>query len=147
MKIIVEEQQQLQDIEVHILCEHQDEKVDQLITLITDSGNSLSAKDMEGRTQLIKLKDVLYFESVDKKTYAYQTEKVYEINFRLYELENMLPQIKYIRISKSIIINISAVEMIEPEEGRRLKVKLMNGERVLISRMYVKDFKKKIGIR
>ncbi len=147
MKIFIEEQQQIQDIEVHILCQHKDEKVDQLITLINDSGNSLTAKDMEGRTQLIKLKDVLYFESVDKKTYAYQTDIVYEINFRLYELENMLPQIKYIRISKSIIMNIAAVEMIEPEEGRRLKVKLVNGERVLISRMYVKDFKNRVGIR
>ncbi len=147
MKIIVEEQQQLQDIEVHIKCNHRDKKVDQLIALISDRDNSLSAKDMEGRTQFIKLKDVLYFESVDKKTYAYQTETVYEINSKLYELENMLPQIKYIRISKSIIINISAVEMIEPEEGRRLKVKLVNGERVLISRMYVKDFKNRVGIR
>jgi DNA-binding LytR/AlgR family response regulator len=147
MKIVVEEQQQLQDMELHILCEHRDEKVEQLISLITGIDSTLSATDMEGRTQLIKIKEVLYFESVDKKTYAYQSETVYEIKFRLYELESVLPQMKYIRISKSIIINISAVEMIEPEEGRRLKVKLMNGERVLISRMYVKEFKNRIGIR
>ncbi|MDR3125591.1 MAG: LytTR family transcriptional regulator [Candidatus Nomurabacteria bacterium] len=46
--------------------------------------------------------DVLFFESVDGKTYAHTTQQIFESKQRLYELENSLPS-SFVRISKSAI--------------------------------------------
>ena len=55
--------------------------------------------------------------------------------------------INFVRISKSVIVNLRAVKKISPEDARRLKLQLRNGEWVVVSRNYVGDFKRSIGIK
>ena len=51
------------------------------------------------------------------------------------------------RISKAQIVNVNAVRKISPDEGRKLRLLLANGETVIVSRGYVGDLKKTIGMK
>ena len=89
--------------------------------------------------------DIFYIETVDNKIFFYYERSVYEAKYKLYELEEMyMPD--FLRISKSVIINLSNIKSLIPALSGRLEAVLINGEKVTISRQYVGELKKNIGI-
>ncbi|MFR9043004.1 MAG: LytTR family DNA-binding domain-containing protein, partial [Intestinibacter bartlettii] len=94
----------------------------------------------------ISLKDAYYIESVEEKTFVYLEKEVYESNLKLYELEEQLKNTSYIRVSKSIILNIEKLQSVKPLINGKLEANLKNNEKILINRHYVPEFKKKFGI-
>ena len=99
------------------------------------------------KTQFINKQDVLYIESVDKKCFVYTANEVYESNLKLYQLEEMLEVIGFFRNAKSQIINIAKIKSICPDFGGKIEAEMENGEKVVISRQYAKEFKERIGLR
>lgn len=149
MKFYIQEKADITELEVHIICKKDDPEAANIISYLSERQHQiLVKKTRDDRYQIEKLAidDIYYIESVDKHNFIYTKDSVYEIDKKLYELEELLPLKKFIRISKSVIVNIIKVKAIEPEEGRRLKLTLMNKERVMISRNYVASFKQVIGI-
>ena len=93
----------------------------------------------------VAVSDVYYIESVDKRTFVYTKDDCYESRDRLYELEEKLGTY-CVRISKSMIVNLRKIRNVSAEPGARMVAVLLNGERVVISRSYVKDIKRRLGI-
>ena len=83
---------------------------------------------------------------MDKHTYVYTRNDCYESRDRLYELEEKLGTY-YVRISKSMIVNLRKIQNVRAEPGGRMVAVLLNGEQVVISRSYVKEIKRRLGIR
>ena len=96
-------------------------------------------------TYFCKLTQIYYIESVDKRTYVYTRDGCYESRDRLYELEEKLGTY-YVRISKSMIVNLRKIRNVSAEPGGRMVAVLLNEERVIISRSYVKEMKRRLGI-
>ncbi|MGG5370278.1 hypothetical protein IGI67_001903 [Enterococcus sp. AZ196] len=121
---------------------------DDLLRLI----NSLQAKNAflwvnkDEQLHKIKLKDVYYFEAVEKKVFLYTKDEVFEIKEKLYQLEEKYKDTQYIRVSKSVILNIEKIELISPTFNGRLIVKLKNDEKISISRNYVRNLKNQLGM-
>ena len=65
----------------------------------------------------------------------------------MYDIEDLVSNDHFVRISKSVIVNLRAVRKISPDSGRRLKLLLSSGEWVIVSRNYVEDFKQSIGMK
>lgn len=95
---------------------------------------------------LVELTEIYYFESVDDKVFAYAENDVAEVKWKLYELEERLAGGDFIRIAKSMILNLSKVKRFAPYMGGRFEALLENGEKVLISRQYVPELKKVLGL-
>ncbi|MBQ6256372.1 MAG: LytTR family transcriptional regulator DNA-binding domain-containing protein [Clostridia bacterium] len=108
------------------------------------SGGVTVTKDRN--TYFCKLTQIYYIESVDKHTYLYTKGDCYESRERLYELEEKLG-LYYVRISKSMIVNLRKIQNVSAEPGGRMVAVLLNGERVIISRSYVKEIKRRLGIQ
>jgi DNA-binding LytR/AlgR family response regulator len=71
----------------------------------------------------------------------------YRIKDKLYELEARLPQNRFLRVSKSYIVNIDNVNEIIPWFGRRLILRFVDGKREIeVSRNYVKNLKEYLGM-
>ena len=96
-------------------------------------------------TVMLGVSLIYYIESVDKRTYIYTKDACYESKSRLYELEEILG-INFLRCSKAMIVNIKKIRSVRAELNARLNAELLNGERLIISRGYVKDLKKKLGV-
>ena len=147
MKITVQERETCTEIEVSILCKRHDEKVGEIVDFLKRDSHRVNVQNEKKQTFLLPYEQILYIETVDKKVFIYGKDEIYDCSYRLYILEEMLPESQFFRISKSVIVNVLAIQCLEPEDGRRLKVTLENEERLIVSRQYANDIKVKLGIR
>ena len=95
---------------------------------------------------LISPLEVLYFESVDNRTFLYTETQVLEIKKRLYELEEILSDKDFVRISKSQLVNINKIKLLKPELNRSITAEMINCEILFISRRYAKQIKTLLSI-
>ena len=97
---------------------------------------------MENKQYEIPVVDVHYIEAVDNKVFIYSSKKVYETKQKLYELEEILKEKYFLRVSKSLLLNLMKVQSIKPGLNGRFMAVLQSGEEIIISRKYVPDLKK-----
>ena len=145
MRIIIEKPEQGAEDEIIIRCAGLDDDLLQLIKALAGSREQLVGYDGKSACKL-EPKDILYFESVDGKLFAYCEKNVYEVKCKLYEAEERLSASDFVRISKSVLANVSHIERVTPSFGARLEAMLTNGEKLIISRQYVPEIKKKLGM-
>lgn len=143
MNIQIEEQ--AKELQVVIKCKEVDNRVMRLKSHIELFDNKVQAKTESG-VCLVEVSDVLYFETVDNRVFLYTEENVMEIKQRLYELESILPDKDFVRISKSQIVNINRIKTLKPEINRTILATMCNGEQLYISRKYVKEFRSVLAI-
>lgn len=121
-----------------------DEVLDVVNRLKKNEAVLLGSKN--GETFRIGLRDVYYIESVDNKTFICLQKGVFESKQRLYELEELTLGTKLFRCSKSMIVNIGKIRSVSASVNGRFEAKLLNGETVIISRQYVPELKKRLGM-
>lgn len=145
MKLIIDQSPGQEEVEITVKCALIDERLSRLIEMIRLYAFSIAGKK-DGRTYSLKLEDVYYFESVDRKTFAYTEGNVYECEFKLYELEEQLAKTNFVRIGKAAILNVSVLQSVRALMNGRMEAELANGEKMIISRHYVAELKKKLGL-
>ena len=133
-------------IEVTIRCPKATEDIRKLESLLHSHARKLSCTK-DGITHLIDTGEVLYFESVDKQSFLYTESEVYELSLKLYELEEMLSDVGFIRSAKSQVLNTHKIASLRPDFGSRIEVTMIGGERLIVSRQYAKSLKERLGIR
>lgn len=126
---------------VEIRCHEVREEVLEIAAFVKSRQGQLSGT-LDGRQYEIAIGDILYVESVDNRTFLYTAEQSYETKQRVYELEEVLKKKRFLRISKSALLNLMKVKCIQPALNGRFLAVLSNGEEVIISRKYVPDLKK-----
>lgn len=146
MKITIESPPSGGEEEIIIRSKKIDSRIMALIQALKSDGSKLAGFSQQGQIRMLNPDDIYYFESVDNKVFAYCERDVSELKYKLYELEERFAGTDFLRISKSMILNISKVERFAPAIGGRFEAILLNGEKAVISRQYVQDLKKHLGI-
>lgn len=147
MKLFVKDKQSVQETEVEIRCREQDDEVKELIASIRSVGESLIGEKENGDKTPVKISRILYFEAVERNVFAYTSSEYYRVRATLYDLEEALGKQHFVRISKSVLVSLRAVKSVSPEDARRLKLLMRNGEWLVVSRNYVAGFKSSIGMK
>lgn len=145
MKITILDCADGEEEEVIVRCRQLDESLLKLLYTLKAGKDKITVSKDEKIYQL-PLSQVYYFEAVDGRVFAYVEKNVYDTKFRLYELEERLRQTDFFRASKSTIINLSKVRNIGPDFNGRFEVYMKNGEQLIVSRQYVPELKKKLGL-
>ena len=145
MKITIEPLPDGAEEEIIIKSNNLDSDLLELIYSLKAGRSRLTAFN-DGEILKLTPGDIYYFESVDNHVCACCENSVYEVKQKLYELEQIYDRTDFIRISKAMIVNVSKISKIVPMFNGRLEAVLSNGERVIISRQYVPEFKKKLGV-
>lgn len=96
--------------------------------------------------RMVPTKDILYFDATDNHVFAYTKDNCFDTRKKLFEIEETLANSAFLRISKNAIVNIKAIDHLSPEFNGRFIASLKNGEDIIISRGYVPELKKKLGI-
>ena len=99
------------------------------------SGNS------KGKVFQVHISDIYYMESVERKTFLYTKDEIYMTDKKLYELEEMLRGTGIIRISKSCLMNVDMLYSIRHLMNSQLEATLLNGEKLIVARTYLKNIK------
>lgn len=140
MEVQIEQIPREEEERVLIRCYAVTEEVQEIASFIRSRQGHLSGTTKEGQFE-IPLTDIYYMESVDGKTFLYTKEEVYGSAYRLFELEEMLKEKHFLRISKAMVVNLLKIQCIQPAFNGRFTAVLRSGEKVIISRSYVKALK------
>lgn len=145
MKIIIEEALPGDEDQIIIGCKELDESILKVISELK-MGQRKFAGSKDGNITMIDPNSVYYFEGVDNKVFLYCKQNVYETKLKLYTIEEEYHNTNFFRASKSIILNVSKIKSVSPAYSGRFEASLFNGEKVVISRQYVPELKKKLGL-
>ncbi len=145
MKITIQECPPEEEEEIVIRCRTVDESLLKLIYSLRLGRDKLTVSKGDKIFQ-VKPAEIYYFEAVDNKVFACMEKEVFDTKSKLYELEKHLENTDFFRASKSTIINLAKVKNICPAFNGRFEVCMENGERLMVSRQYVPDLKKKLGL-
>lgn len=129
------------ELKIVVECDNHDEleKVLQALAFIEKKIEAIRNQ----QRFMISMQDILYFDTVDKKTFLYTEDDVYEIQMRLYEIETALDQ-RFIRINKSCVMNFEKLISLRADIGGRIMITLSNGEKLSVSRQYASNVKRKL---
>ena len=94
----------------------------------------------------LKLSEVFYFEVVDDRAFVYTQSEVFEVKEKLYEFERLCVGSALFRCSKSMILNADRIDYVRPSLSGRFEAVLSNGEKAVVSRRYVAELKRMLGV-
>ena len=91
--------------------------------------------------------DILFFETDGETVCAHTAKDVFKVNYRLYQLETILPP-DFLRISKSTIANTGKILSLTKSLPSSITVQFDGtNKEVHVSRFYFKTLKEKLGQR
>lgn len=142
MNILVVENPSLSIDEVQIHCKEENEKVRDIVNFVSTEYSYFTGKG----SSLININpmDIYYIQTTDKKTFLYTIDDMYEISEKLYQLEEKLSKSHFFRISKDTVVNLMHIKSVHPQLNRNLLVVLKSGEKLIMSRRYVSEFRSKL---
>ena len=145
MKVSIEEG--FTETEVIIKCPAITEEIHNLKAYLLSGSSSKLSVTKDGSVYMVDKGTVLYFESVDRRTFVYTENDVYEAALKLYEIEGVLGAVEFFRSSKSQVVNIAQIESLRPNFDGRLELTMKNGEEVIVSRQYAKILKERLRLK
>ena len=140
MRLIMCEQPDLDNPEVRISYREITEGVKRVADFVRSVDQTVCCKNNSGE-YAIPSSDIYYIESVDKKTIVYCATEVFQSNYRLYEIEELLSHAGFVRVSKSTVLNVEKLTGVKTIVNSKLEAMLSNGERVCVTRKYLKEIK------
>ena len=140
MKLEVRKVPETEPEMVEIRCHQVTDEVRELISFVKSRQGQLTASQ-DGQRFEIPVVDLFYAEAVDERVFLYTARDSYEIRMKLYELESLLKNRHFLRISKGMLVNLMKISSVRPALNGRFSALLKNGEEVIISRKYVPALK------
>lgn len=144
MKLTVYTDKEISEEHIDIHCREKNDKITSVVETIKDAFTTNVIGLLDGKEQVLSKAEILYFESVDKKCYAYTTNNTYHVKTTLNLLEADFATNSFARISKSAIVNLYKIDHIKADLNMRTIATLENGERQVITRHYKKGFNQKL---
>lgn len=127
---------------------HTDKVTDQIQHVIDVLGacdSPITALQENGDIVILQPGDINMVRVENGETIIYTAKKQYRSRKRLYEIFQQLGN-NFMQISKSTLINLSCMDCIEPGFSGTLLLKLKNGCKDYVSRTYLPEFKKYLGL-
>ena len=121
------------------------DEVQRIIDVCGSSDSPVTALQNEEDIIVLQPKDIYMVRVEDGDTVIYGARQSYRSRKRLYELASQLGK-QFMQISKTTLINLSYMDSIEPGFSGTLLLKLKNGNKDYVSRKYLPEFKKYLGL-
>ena len=143
VNIVIEPDLEEDYTEIHVR-EITDE-ITRLSEFIQNKEQVITGTDEYERIVVIDEADIVSLHAEKKWCRIYTDTANYSCRKRLYEVENMLSK-DYMRISKSIIVNLRKIESVEAVFNGMLLLRMKNGSKEYVSRTYLPKMKEYLGI-
>ena len=146
LKINIEITEDITLPEISIRCNKEDKTLQKLVKLLQNFEQE--HKDFlvykEKQELYIALNEIYFFETEGEYIYAHTASDSFRTDYRLYELEQLLPSC-YVRVAKSAIINTLQIYAVTKNVTASALVEFKNSiKHVYISRRYYSNLKQKL---
>ena len=149
MKIRIEVIPEIGETEIIIQCKEVDEAISQIQKAISDTTTRKQSFIFfkEEREYFFSLDEIVFFETAENQMHAHTGSDVFQVKYRLYELEEILPG-NFMRVSKSTILNTDRIHSITKNLASANTVSFTGTHKqVFVSRYYYRALKDKLESR
>ncbi len=147
MQIKIEFNKAYKEPEIIILTDKMTDDIDRIFKMLSDEKSQIIAGIKNDRVEVLEPNDIIRVYANSKKVFAVTDKGEYMLRLRLYEAEERLSLNQFVRISKSEIINLKKVNNFDLNFAGTICVRFFNNEVTYVSRRYVCEIKKVLGVR
>lgn len=122
------------------------DEVNAAVKKLSDTSSDIITGFNEDNAEILDPNDIYRIYAEQQKVLAVTEKGVFQIRMRLYQLEEKLTGLKFVRISNSEMINLKKTEKFDLSIAGTIHVKLKNGQSTYVSRRYVSKIKDILGI-
>lgn len=120
------------------------DEITSAVMYLENTGKIITGED-NCRIVILQSSEIYMVRVENERTVIYGKDKKFLSPKRLYQLEQQLGN-GFMKISKSTVINLSHIKCVEPSFKGMMSLVMKNGLKDWISRKYLPDFKKYLGI-
>lgn len=148
MKIRLDISSEYREKEVIIRANKKDEEVAEILRNLQEIDTKLHNINgyLDNTVYSLSTQDILFFETNDRNVYAHTKDNAFLIHYRLYELEENLPD-NFLRVSKSSILNVDEVKSLTQSVMGNLIQFRDSYKQIYVSRRFLKKLKLKLNQR
>lgn len=155
MKLEINADKKYTETQIIINCNTESRDVDKLLDAIRAVVNEDSVfikeasklrGEKEGKQYLLEAKDIIFTDTNEGRSFLYTMDSCYESSMKLYELEKYFDAINFMRANKSCLYNFDKIKAIENDPNRRIILTMINDMKVVVSRKYAKEFKRRLKL-
>ncbi len=121
-----------------------DESVQEVLDFIKGTKTEFLVGKDGDMQHILKPTEIYYFHTDKEGVIAVTGEGSYKLREKLYELEEILPSSRFIRLSKSVIANLHELSRFEASFNGTLVVYFKSGAKEYVSRTYVNTIKESL---
>ena len=141
MKIKYDIQERYDEIEIHLCNRERSAELLEVRELLENIlGTQIKVyKNQEHKT--VVPAEIVRIYSQNKRVHVRTQDECYEVNDRIYVLEEQLQDRGFVRISNSELVNIRQIEKMDMSYTGTIKMLLKNGDETYVSRRYMRKIK------
>ncbi|KAB7707160.1 LytTR family transcriptional regulator [Bacillus aerolatus] len=146
MKVSLDIDSDYEETKVTIQCKEANDSIKEILDFL--KGRELEfivGKDGDMR-HILKPFDIHYFYSQADTVLAVTSKGEFKVKEKLYELEQLLPSKRFVRLSKSVIANLHELSHFEASFNGTLCVYFKSGIKEYVTRHYVSTIKEALKI-
>jgi DNA-binding LytR/AlgR family response regulator len=144
MKLIKTREEDLLENYLELHYDRIDEETEAVLDRLRDTLKYIEGT-CEDKKVNIAVRDIFYFETVDRKIFAYTKDMCVEVKEALRDIIDEYSKIGFVRISKSSVVNIYKIKKLEGDLNMRVIIHLKNDEKLIMNRSYKKEFYDKLS--
>lgn len=145
MKITINIDEKTDETEILINCNQLTGDIENIIATLRMMNQQMTVM-RDDENYLLDVNKISYIETVERKTFVYTEDEVYESKLKLYEMENRLCQCGFFRVSKSCLVHLKFIASLKNDIDRKLRLTMKNGEQIVVSRQYAEEMKRRLGV-
>ena len=146
MKIEIQIDEKIDETKVVIYTKEITPEINELFDKLSSKKTNVLKVYKNEEIYLLNCDDIESIYAEDGKIFAKTAKDLYQIKKRLYEIENEVPNEKFVRISNSEIINFDKVDNLNTKLLGTISINLKSGYTTYVSRRYIKSIKEFLGI-
>lgn len=144
VEIIIDEA--LDENKVTIYAKKYSKDIENIRDMLTDRLLDKIVAFYDKEIFILSFDEIIRIFAQDGDVFVKANNKIYKVRLTLTELEKRLDKKKFIRISRSEIVNIDYIKRLDLSFIGTIAVEFTNDEVSYVSRRRLKDFKKILGL-
>ena len=145
MKVNVELSSEYKEPYAIIYTDKITDEIQRMLEIFSTNKTPITALKNEDSTVILQPEEIYMVRVEDGDTMIFGEKQKYRSRKKLYEIEQQLGK-QFMQISKSTLVNLAYLDLIEAGFNGTLLLKLKNGCKDYVSRTYLPKFKKYLGL-
>lgn len=141
MKIDIDIDKSYEEIQVILRSNEMNDETMEILEKLKTTKNKYILGKLDKKVYILDIKDIYFFYSENQKVFVETEDFRYEVDERLYEIEENFKNTSFIRVSKFSIVNLKKVKNIDMSFSGNLTINFINGKKESISRRYISKIK------